>query len=276
MRRRKFIAIGLVICLVILAGLIVIFTPPSKASTFQATAPSTVKPDIPLTMSEGMTNNDWKPIIREFDGVEMVLVPSGCFMMGIENGIGNDGPPHQQCIDEPFWLDRYEVTNLLFGSSAIWTSPFQPRDSVTWYEAQAHCETRMAYLPTEIQWEYAARGVDGWLYPWGNNYIDENVTSNQNSIDPLVVGSHPNGESWVGALDMSGNLTEWTSSAYMDYPYKPQENLEVERNNDTYFVIKGGSFAEANLDYLKSTSRYMDLPTHQHVNFGFRCAHNYD
>ncbi|MCI0709063.1 MAG: formylglycine-generating enzyme family protein [Chloroflexi bacterium] len=273
MHRKKLLRLSLAIVSAVILGLVIMA---STASSDTAMLEITPTHTPALVMSAGMTNRDWQPVIREIDGVEMVLVPAGCFMMGTDDGFGNDGPPHEQCIDEPFWLDRYEVTNLLFGSTGLWTHPLQPRDSATWYEAQEHCASRMGRLPTEIEWEFAARGVDGWSYPWGDRYVDEFVINSVNSFEPQVVGSRPEGESWVGALDMSGNLIEWTSSVYLQYPYTQQENLEAERNDGTFYVVRGGSFVEVDLNYLKTTSRYTDLPTHAHIYFGFRCVRNFE
>jgi serine/threonine-protein kinase len=182
-------------------------------------------------------NDQWTPSEQAFDGVDMVLVPTGCFMMGstqeqIEYAISEWGnyayrghhddelPLHEQCIDEPFWFDVTEVTNaqfVAFGGQALdagrWRQDDRPREMVTWFEATIYCQSRGGRLPTEAEWEYAARGPDGLIFPWGDQLISNNVVYEGNSLgETAAVGSRPGGASWVGALDMSGNVWEWVSS----------------------------------------------------------------
>ena len=102
------------------------------------------------------TNHQWVPLIREFGGIPMALVPAGCFMMGSSDeqisqylpmldhpGIyADEQPAHLQCFEEPFWIDVYEVTNGFYGSYGWWHDNDQPRESVTWFEANAYCNTR--------------------------------------------------------------------------------------------------------------------------------------
>jgi len=146
-------------------------------------------------------NDQWTPMIEEFDGVEMALVPVGCFMMGSSQDVESDeGPIHEQCFGEPFWIDVTEVTNAKYGSEGSFSGADRPRESVGWLEAEAYCESRGARLPTEAEWEYAARGPDGLVYAWGNGFIGDNVVYDGNSGGQTAdVGSRPDGVSWVGA-----------------------------------------------------------------------------
>jgi formylglycine-generating enzyme required for sulfatase activity len=105
----------------------------------------------------------------------MALVPAGCFPMGSNDGDFDEQPVHQICFDTPFWIDVTEVTNGQFAAlsgqaerSSNWTDADRPRETVTWVEADAFCRLRGARLPTEAEWEYAAREPDGLVYPWGN------------------------------------------------------------------------------------------------------------
>ena len=100
------------------------------------------------------------------------------------------------------------------------TEANQPINEVTWYQAAAYCKWRGVRLPTEREWEYAARGPDNLAYPWGNEFDGDRLHYSQNSGNKTAsVGNYPSGRSWVGALDMAGNVWEWTSSLYKDYPY---------------------------------------------------------
>lgn len=166
----------------------------------------------PLDIAEaGVTrNSDWRPYLEEFSDVSMALVPAGCFQMGSTDGDSDERPVHEVCFEEPFWIDVYEVTNEQFGSTGCGetsSAPDQPRNCVNWFDATAHCESRGARLPTEAEWEYAARGPDGLVYPWGNEFVADFVVYKDNSGGRTwQVGSKPAGKSWAGVYDLSGNV----------------------------------------------------------------------
>jgi iron(II)-dependent oxidoreductase len=217
-------------------------------------------------------NADWTPVIQTFDGVEMVLVPRGCFMMGNEYGGEEEHPIHQQCFAEPFWIDVTEVTNGQYGSEGIFSSANCPRDSVTWFEAHDFCASRGARLPTEAEWEYAARGPDDLVYPWGNEFVGDNVVYAENSgYQTAEVGSRPRGMSWVGAFDLSGNVWEWVSSAYEAYPYDPNDGREDLERTDVVRVVRGGSYNNSE-NNLRVARRRMTNPDDGSDHNGFRCA----
>jgi formylglycine-generating enzyme required for sulfatase activity len=223
-------------------------------------------------------NVDWTPIEQEFDGVTMVLVPAGCFMMG---GTGNstEQPIHEQCFDTPFWIDKYEVKQDDFSRlGGVKSKPMgyvganRPVESILWAEARDFCQLRGGSLPTEVEWEYAARGVDGWLFPWGNDFTGSYVVHKNNSGDrPNDVGTRPAGASWVGAQDMSGNVWEWVLSEYRPYPYDGADG----RNNalDAFRgrVLRGGSWNNT-VTNLRLTKRFWNYGSNWDVSFGFRCV----
>jgi formylglycine-generating enzyme required for sulfatase activity len=191
-------------------------------------------PDNVIKLAEGgvVDNQAWKPIVRQIKGVDMVLVPAGCFTMGSTDeqlqeansscnrffgakgcqvSFEDEQPAHQVCLSEPFWLDRTPVTNLQYGSNSSrgygnsqYRGSSWPRETVIWQEAADFCLQRGARLPTEAEWEFAARGPDALIYPFGNEYDIHKVTLNK--ISPAPVGQVPEGASWVSALDMSGGI----------------------------------------------------------------------
>ena len=167
--------------------------------------------------------------------VEQVYVPAGSFRMGSEDGAGDERPVHEVTLDA-FWIDRTEVTNAQYAACVTAGACALPADrssysrlsyygnpkyaaypviAVSWEDARAFSEWAGGQLPTEAQWEYAARGPESRVYPWGNaaptchllNYVECVGDTNE-------VGSYPDGASWVGALDMAGNVLEWVNDWY--------------------------------------------------------------
>ncbi len=221
-------------------------------------------------------NSEWTPQYQTFNGVEMALVPVGCFMMGSNDGNIDAKPINQQCFDEPFWIDHYEVTNKQYGSFGRFKGDNRPRDSVSWIMARDFCATRSSRLPTEREWEYAARGPDNLVYSWGNDFVADNVVFSDKSSDETAnVGSRPAGDSWVGASDLSGNIFEWVSSLFLPYPYVKDDGREVDSNNPSANrVIRGGSIGFSGL-LLRGYHRYTNPADENLLDFGFRCARDY-
>jgi formylglycine-generating enzyme required for sulfatase activity len=232
-----------------------------------------------LSGSPVTSNSEWTPTSQTFNGVEMVLVPAGCFMMGSEDGADNERPVHQQCFNAPFWIDRYEVTNAQFGSTGcegVSSQPEQPRSCADWFEARDHCGQRGARLPNEAEWEYAARGPDSLVYPWGNEFAADNVVYVENSGDDAAdVGSRPGGVSWVGAYHMSGNVWEWVSTIYDEgdypYPYHWDDGREDLEQTDALRGLRGGSFLNFGDSLRAAYRRGRDSDREDGIN-GFRCA----
>jgi serine/threonine-protein kinase len=205
----------------------------------------------------------------------MVYVPSGCFEMGSSLGDSDELPIHTVCL-RSFWISQTEITNAQYQACvamdqcAIPQSVEYPREDymdypivgVTWEQATQFARWIGGSLPTEAQWEYTARGPESRVYPWGDffdfngsrlNFCDLNCSlevrdTSQNDEYPsrAPVGTYPNGASWVGALDMAGNVWEWVMDFY-DAGYYTTLESEIVWNptgpdSGRTHVIRGGSY----------------------------------
>ena len=248
----------------------------------------------------GVSKNEaWQPVIRRFGGVKMALVPAGCFTMGTTgdqmqaatqscdafygafgcpHSFANEQPAHTVCLSEPFWLDVTPVTNIQYMliSRSLWDSPFPdlrlPLQAIPWQEAAEYCASRGARLPTEAEWEYAARGPDALIYPFGNTYDLRLATLRK--ISPPEMGQIPAGASWTGALDMSGGMAEWVSDWYG--PYSQEEQVDPLGPPDgTTRILRGGDwFAHAGF-LVRTTYRDPIDPGFATSKNGFRCARDF-
>jgi len=166
--------------------------------------------------------------IADIKDVEMVIVAEGEFTMGSNDGSSDEQPIHQVYLDT-YYIDKYEVTNVLYKvcvDAGVCNQPTTTSDYnnsqyvlhpvvyVNWNMAKEYCEWRDARLPTEAEWEKAARGTDGRTYPWGEGIDDTFANYNQNVGDTTAVGDYPEGESPYGAYDMAGNVWEWVADLY--------------------------------------------------------------
>ncbi|MHB8626307.1 MAG: protein kinase domain-containing protein [Aggregatilineales bacterium] len=235
------------------------------------------------TIAPVTANKQWKPVVQTFNGVPMVLVPPGCFQMGSTNGDTDEQPITPLCFDSPFWLDQYEVSQAQFnhfGGYAANPPGFpgdnRPVENITWAEAISYCGVRGAGLPTEAEWEYAARGPDNLVYPWGNVFFPDRAVFADNSNGQTAdVSSKPGGVSWVGALDMAGNVWEWTNSLYRPYPYNADDGRELPDNNPGDLrVVRGGAWDYGVQSARGSTRNGLD-PTGTYGDVGLRCAQDY-
>lgn len=249
----------------------------------------------------GVTKNaDWLPVIRRMDGIDMVLVPAGCFSMGstdnqleealdscnsyfgthgCQQSFENEQPAHKVCLTMPYWFDLTSVTNQQYGSSSNrgqdlspYRSPNWPRESVAWQEAFEFCAWRGARLPTEAEWEFAGRGPDALIYPFGDQYDIHKVTLFK--LNPTTVGQKPEAASWVGALDMSGGISEWVGDWYG--PYSPEAGTDPNGPLDgDQRIARGGSWFAHAAFFVRTTFREVLSPEYATSTVGFRCARDY-
>ncbi|MBE2269221.1 MAG: SUMF1/EgtB/PvdO family nonheme iron enzyme [Anaerolinea sp.] len=236
-----------------------------------ACAAETVAPTPAPSPTPLASNADWTPVTQTFDGIDMVLVPAGCFTMGHQDGRRDERPEHEICLSS-FWIDQTEITNGQFGSHGNFEGDALPRENLTWFEARDFCAARGERLPTEAEWEYAARGVDNLIYPWGNENDESRLIFDKNFENQTWhVGTHPEGASWVGALDMSGSVNEWTSSIYRPYPYDPNDGREDGDDTTSQRVYRSGW--NSYIDYGTSAPiRFRTTPDSRDWFIGFRCV----
>jgi formylglycine-generating enzyme required for sulfatase activity len=223
------------------------------------------------------------------DGAEMVLVPAGSFMMGSERGHGDEQPPHRVSLSS-FAIYKYEVTNeqyeafckatghprARFAGTAKFNKPNQPVVGVTWEDAVAYARWAGARLPTEAEWEYAARGTDNRLYPWGNqrpNKQRAHFDQNPNTDAAAPVGTYPQGASPFGCLDMAGNAWEWVADYYA-YDYYRQSPEQDPRGPEQGVrrVLRGGCWGFPS--EVRATYRFYEKPDFAANYAGFRCVRN--
>jgi formylglycine-generating enzyme required for sulfatase activity len=231
------------------------------------------------------------------DGAEMVLVPAGEFIMGSEK-YDEEKPQHQVYLDA-FHIDKYEVTNTLFqrfvqatghrtqaervGDRAIWRAPRgsgsgiagleqHPVVRVSQEDAKAYCTWAGKRLPTEAEWEKAARGTDGRTYPWGNQLDSRQGNFDEKNHGTVPVGSYEGGKSPYGAYDMAGNVNEWVADWYDANYYRnsPARNPQGPASGDLV-VVRGGGWGSG-ASSVRAPGRGRGAPEARNDHIGFRCA----
>lgn len=269
---------------------------PSPTSTLTPTSTPTLAPTptptlTPFPMFEG-SNADWIPQITIINGLIVALVPPGCFLMGSVGGTSDEQPINRQCVNYTYYIGVTEVTNAQYALCVDDGLCRPPSDQgyygdaayadypvifVDWFHGHDFCAWWGGALPTEREWEYAARGVESWEYPWGNVWDASRVNGNFDA-DPFRVispaGAFVSGASWIGALDMSGNAWEWVSSIYQNYPYNPDDGREADTGNSMIVLRggRGGSWNYLNPSYFRAANRNGINPGNSINTSGFRCA----
>lgn len=234
----------------------------------------------------------------------MVLVLAGEFAMGTDKdkakplsaAYGFRKPPYEN--EEPmrkvfvnaFYIDRFEVTNIeyrKFMAATLtelperWKDPnaklwdMYPVTNVSWMDAKRYCNWKGARLPTEAEWEKAARGTDGRVFPWGNDYDEKKANTQQKGVAPI--GSFGGDVSPYGVLDMGGNVSEWVENWYQAYPGNESDDPDY---GETHRVVRGGSWGGVghyNLSYYaRAAYRGLADPEENFNTVGFRCAFSTD
>jgi len=252
-------------------------------------------------------------VVWEADGAEMVPVPPGEFIRGsreeemdlalhlcLENRgtctrerFEDEGPQRRVYVDG-FTIDRHEVTNARYREcvsagacrpplnnssrmrSEYYDDPHYahyPVIYISWHDANGYCRWAGKRLPSEAEWEKAARGTDGRRWPWGNRWDPKKLNSwVAGPHDTTRAGSHPRGASPYGAMDLAGNVWEWVADGYEYgyYAHAPDRNPRGPPQAKTK-VLRGGSWI-SDSQYTRTTYRFQRPPDYRTANFGFRCA----
>jgi formylglycine-generating enzyme required for sulfatase activity len=254
---------------------------------------------MPTTDSLKSTGGPEQTIVWEKDGKEMIYIPDGEFIMGRDDGADNQRPAHTVYVAE-FYIDRYPVTNEEYRRFVEETEYKVPHYHVSWVDAtdynwdlQAHTppagkekhpvvlvtlEDARAYaawagkrLPTEAEWERAARGTDGRLWPWGSEFLPGHCNTKEEGIDGTSpVGQFsPQGDSPDGLSDVVGNVWEWTNSLYRAFPYDASDGRE-DLQAEGWRTLRGGSWM--NDSSITCCAARLDGDFVFFTNVGFRCA----
>ena len=223
------------------------------------------------------------------DGGVMVWVPAGEFLMGSNDGRQVERPQRKVALDG-FWMHKHEVTVAQYRKFCEGTSRHLPvlgadwrgQDDhpivlVDWRLASAYAEWAGLSLPTEAQWEKAARGTDGRTYPWGDTWDAAKCASRNSTGTKLKwsrpVGSYPAGASPYGCLDMAGNAWEWCADRYLAdyYAEAPLANPLGPVSGDRR-VVRGGSWNDVDASYFRCADRRAGGTRYRDNRIGFRCA----
>ena len=280
---------------------------PTEPVAVVTQAPAVTQPPVtPLTQppaepASGSTR------ISSVDGMVMLYVPAGKFSMGDSvahaqaecKRVGSslcdtisyssEAPAHLVSLNA-FWIDQTEVTNAMYaqcvqagqciangaGSDQL------PAVNVAWTDASSYCAWAGRRLPSEAEWEKAARGTDGRTFPWGNpaptcsmaNFTYSSGNTCAGGLEAAAVGSYPDGASYYGALDMAGNVWEWVADWFDGnyYSHSPQANPGGPGSTGNR-VMRGGSYGNP-AGYMRTTGRGYNPPDTKTNWIGFRCAAN--
>ena len=270
---------------------------PAASATPAADTPA------PSTQAAGATptlNAQGYQVTADPTGAQMVLIPAGNFLMGTQDGLGDELPVRPVVLTRPYWLDIYEVSNQQYQACVNkGTCPLPaalsshnhanyfgnpdfanyPVVNVNWDMANAFCQKfRGGRLPTEAEWEFAARGSDQRPYPWGSTPPTCNLSNAATGPDSVCTGdtqpvtNYPAGVSPFGVFNMSGNAWEWVSDFYGPYSGLPT-NDPAGNPAGSLHILRGGGWSSEPKN-ATTTVRYHLHSTDSNGTFGIRCARN--
>jgi len=240
-----------------------------------AADPITATPDLPTEITDAKS-------------VPMRLIPAGDFTMGSDDEMAGEAQPAHTINLPDFYMDVYEVTRARYKEcvtagvcsevenvasvDSFYASPDYPMSSVDWEKANVYCESwRGSHLPSEAEWEKAARGTDGRTYPWGEEFDSSYVKLEADSSGEFLgnVGSYEKGKSPYGMYDMAGSVWEWTADPLTVYPGNQGDHSYY---RDTDRVLRGGSWDHPDQYVLTTWFRFASFTGDNSGYTGFRCA----
>ena len=258
---------------------------PAEETLFEKAAPRGEGKPTPARDANRMT----------IGGIELVKIPKGSFLMGSkdDNELTYDSEKPQHSVDIPydFWMARFILTNELYAQHlgdkkhpvSDWKKKRDhPVVNVSWDDAMAYCKwfnenfkselgDLLLRLPTEAEWEKAARGAYANEWPWGNEFDPKKCNSSEGGIKsttPVGAYSSLGGDSPYGCADVAGNVWEWTHTLFMKYPYEVNDGREAEDIRERR-VLRGGSFLN-DRRLARCAYRYYDYPSSRNLYLGFR------
>ncbi len=227
---------------------------------------------------------------------EFVAIEGGAFLAGCHPDDPNcvaDEAPLREIVLKGFQIQRTEVTQRAYndclgagdcvmppecnqGAVQDWdpdSRPDHPVVCLSWAEARDYCASIDARLPTEMEWERAARGTDGRIYPWGFQAPDCSLSNFQDCIGATVpVGTHPGGQSPAGLMDTGGNVCEWTADYYAINEDPTPDGRDPSRpDQDIMRSVRDGFYAQGPIE-LRTSRRFALIPERSHAVVGVRCA----
>ncbi len=260
----------------------------------------TAEPTAPLPASLSPDGR----LVSTVDGMPLVHIPAGTFEMGSESGNPDQSPVHTVSLDE-YYIDATEVTNAMYATflnemgnqtegGVTWLDTHSPRVLITdksgewqsrpnwdnypivavsWFGANAYCTWAGRQLPTEAQWEFAAKGSEGFRFPWGNADPDcDHARYAGCGTSPVEVGSLTLGATPLGIFDLAGNVAEWVNDRYApDYYLQSPAHNPTGPSNGYYRVIRGGYWGSVYLPLQTSNRDWAGADTHEGY-IGFRCV----
>ncbi len=266
---------------------VVLATPtPKPAPPTPTPLPPTPTPEVEAVVEQTGPTATPQPVVTDI----MVEVPAGAFTIGSDEGDPEDGPAHE--VDLPaFEIDKFEVTNADFAAFAeangyktvseekgysSWRDEWgegednHPVVRVNWDDAAAYCAWLGKRLPTEAEWEKAARGDDGRAFPWGDDWNPDNVNAKEAGLrGPAAGGSFGAGASPYGVEDMAGNVWEWTADWYQAYPGNSSPD---DYYGEKFRVTRGGGWFDEEPQLTTFNRNAADPQKTANNDLGFRCA----